>query len=160
MFFFFVILGYSVINWLAKNTSREIRKVINWEIMKGKVQKGKPEVISHSTSIPSLWLEASLLFGPWENLFREGYSVLTLLFASGQFSAEKMPVWRESTVRLALQVLAAIGQKVIGTYPGSQVYKTAGHLPNRNRWMGLANSQMPRLGPFSGVTYVTHFHTH
>ena len=77
----------------------------------------------------------------------------------GQFSAEKMPVWRQSTVRLALLVLAAIGPKVIGTYPGSQVCKTAGHVPNRSQRMGLANSKVPKVGPFSGVTYVTHFHT-
>ena len=54
----------------------------------------------------------------------------------GQFSAEKMPVWRQSTVRLALVVLAAIGPKVIGTHPESQVCKTAGHVPNRHRGMG------------------------
>ena len=39
-----------------------------------------------------------------------------------------MPVWRQSTVCHDLLVLAAIGPKVIGTYRGSQVGKSAGHV--------------------------------
>ena len=67
-----------------------------------------------------------------------------------------MPVWRPSTVCLALQVLAAIRPKVIGTHLGSHVCNTAGQVPNRYRGMGLADSKVPKVCPFSGVTYVTH----
>ena len=55
----------------------------------------------------------------------------------GRFRAEKMPVWRQSTVRLDLLVLAAIGPKVIGTYRGSQARKTTGHVCDGPRGMGL-----------------------
>ena len=60
------------------------------------------------------------------------------------------------TVYLALPVLAPIRPKVIGTHPGSHFCNNAGHIPNRYRGMGLADSKVPKVCPFSGVTYVTH----
>ena len=89
------------------------------------------------------------------------YSIhdVLLLYIKGRFRAEKMPVWRQSTVRLDLLVLAAIGPKVIGTYGGSQARKTTGHVCNGRRGMGPADSKVPKVGPFSDVTHVTHFRT-
>ncbi len=60
----------------------------------------------------------------------------TFFSAVGRFRAEKMQVWRQSMVCRVLVVLAAIGPKVIGTYRGSQVRKSASPVCDGPHGMG------------------------